>query len=84
MKLQRLVPFLILAAAAAHAAETPEQKLIAVLKSNASVFEKAKACQSLARIGTKQAVPCSASSRSRTRVRTPRYVMPLGSCRDAS
>jgi len=38
-----------------------EQKLIALLESDAAVFAKAKACQQLARIGTKQAVPALAA-----------------------
>ncbi|HVR73102.1 MAG TPA: HEAT repeat domain-containing protein [Planctomycetota bacterium] len=37
-----------------------EQKLIAVLKSDAPIFEKAKACQRLAVVGSKEAVPALA------------------------
>ncbi|MBL9136497.1 MAG: DUF1080 domain-containing protein [Verrucomicrobiales bacterium] len=38
-----------------------ESRLIAILKSNASLNEKADACQELARIGTRDAVPVLAS-----------------------
>ena len=44
--------------------ETPQEeaaRLVAVLKSDASVFDKAKACQRLAVIGNKEAVPALAA-----------------------
>ncbi len=40
----------------ARGADAKEAKLIGVLKSSASVKEKADACRELARIGTKQSV----------------------------
>src|SRR5262245_63770557 len=45
---------------ATNDASTPKeetQKLIGVLKSEAPIFEKAKACQRLAVVGTKEAIP---------------------------
>jgi len=50
-----------LAAVPLFAGETDEEsKLIALLRSDAPVFDKAKACQRLALIGTKRAVPALA------------------------
>jgi HEAT repeat protein len=47
----------------AAAASNPErtEKLIAVLKSDTGLYEKARACQQLGEIGSKQAVPALAS-----------------------
>lgn len=52
-----VVPFL---AGAAGSAEST-QKLTAVLKSGASIYEKARACQQLGEIGTAEAVPVLAA-----------------------
>ncbi len=57
------VTFLLVLAPAASSAQTPAAKseeaakLAAVLKSDAGLYEKAKACQKLAVIGGKEAVP---------------------------
>ncbi len=50
---------LVLGAAVAHAADEAQQ--IAVLKSEASLKEKADACRALAHVGTKNAVPALAA-----------------------
>jgi HEAT repeat protein len=47
--------------AAARPAFAQEDKLIAVLKSDAELKEKSDACRELARVGTKQAVPALAA-----------------------
>src|SRR5262245_38694628 len=47
--------------ASAQGPSADEQKLLGVLKSEAPIFEKAKACQRLAVAGTKEAVPVLAS-----------------------
>ena len=61
----RLNAILALAAAMTLAAAAPsfaqEDKLIAVLKSDAELKEKSDACRELARVGTKQAVPALAA-----------------------
>jgi HEAT repeat protein len=51
----------VVRAAQAAAAQAEEQKLIEVLKSDAPLFDKAKACQRLAVVGTKEAVPVLAA-----------------------
>ena len=55
---QRRRPKPICRSAAAQAAEAG--RLIAVLRSNAATFDKARACQQLAVVGGKQAVPALA------------------------
>lgn len=55
-----LAPLFLLAQNAPAAAEKDAGKLIAVLKSDAPLYDKAKACQRLAVIGTKDAVPALA------------------------
>jgi len=58
-----LIPCLLAVSAGRLAAQQPppaegdEPQLIAVLRSDATLFDKAKACQRLAVIGTKEAVP---------------------------
>jgi HEAT repeat protein len=54
-----LAAALLAVAAAASAAQ--EDQLIGVLKSNATLNEKADACRELARVGTKKAVPALAA-----------------------
>ncbi len=57
MTLLLCVPAAPLAAQQALPAEGSEEELLAVLKSDAELFDKAKACQRLAVIGTKESVP---------------------------
>jgi len=62
MTRHRLLALLCLAAVPLFAAEADEEgKLIALLRSDAKTFDKAKACQRLALIGTKRAVPALAA-----------------------
>ena len=62
MKRHRFLALLCLAAAPLFAGEADEEgKLIGVLRSDAKLFDKAKACQRLAAIGTKRAVPALAA-----------------------
>jgi HEAT repeat protein len=57
----RYVLFAALLAALACPAAAQEAKLIAVLRSDATVQEKAAACRQLVRVGTKQSVPALAA-----------------------
>jgi HEAT repeat protein len=56
-----LAPSLFSADGAAPAKAEEEQKLVAVLQSDAGLYEKAKACQKLAVIGGREAVPALAA-----------------------
>ncbi len=54
--LQRVVLFAVMLAASTALAQSPEAKLLDVLKSNATRPEKADACRELGRVGTQAAV----------------------------
>lgn len=56
-----LLALLFIASAAQAGDLEKTQKLIAVLQSEASLFDKARACQQLGEIGTKEAVPALAA-----------------------
>jgi predicted amidohydrolase/HEAT repeat protein len=62
-RLAAIAAFLLLVVPAAPAADAAEQtrKLIAVLQSDSSLFEKARACQQLGEVGTPEAVPALAA-----------------------
>jgi HEAT repeat protein len=55
--IQRCLLFAFVCVASSAFAQSPEAKLLAVLKSNAARPEKAEACRDLASVGTKEAVP---------------------------
>ena len=64
--MNRIALFAVMAnliASTAHAADAPGKtgQLIAVLQSDASLFEKARACQQLGEIGNRDAVPALAA-----------------------
>lgn len=54
-------PFMSCAQAASSSSEPRTTKLISILQSNASLFEKARACQQLGEIGNRDAVPALAA-----------------------
>jgi HEAT repeat protein len=55
------VCLLLTNATAAEVQAEPTQKLVAVLQSNAPLFDKARACQQLGEFGDAQAVPALAA-----------------------